>query len=75
METNYYKNKSEKLNKSFLKFLNGLQTTLTTNYGEAKAFAILEKSKVHYPSIITKMPWFRTPMYDELNALVQNPNV
>ena len=69
MKTGHYISKSEKLEKSLKKYLNGLEKLLIQKNGAEKTQSIIEKSKAYYPAIIKKMPFFNTPMYDQLIVL------
>jgi len=69
MITGHYISKSEKLEKSLIKYLNGLNKPLIQKYGVEKTQSIMAKSKEYYPEIIKKMPFFKTPMYDSLIVL------
>ena len=69
MKMDHYINKSEKLQKALNKYLFGLKGDLIHEFGKDKAAAIIENSKIAYPEIILKIPFFDTPMYDSLVVL------
>jgi len=66
LNTGYYINKSVNLSKSLDKYLTKLEKPLVLRYGKSKTNAIILKAKIHYPYIITKIPFVNTPMYDTL---------
>lgn len=69
MKTEYYINKSDKLQKALNKYLSGIKAELIQEYGKERSLAIIENSKLAYPEIILKIPYFNTPMYDSLVML------
>lgn len=69
MILHHYDNKSEKLEKALIKYLHGMEKSLIEKYGSDKTRSIIRQAKASYPEIITKMPFFNTPMYDSLIVL------
>ncbi len=69
MNTGHYNNKTKTLEKSLKKYLKGLEKLLIQKKGIEKTQSIIEKSTACYPDIIKKMPFFNTPMYDQLIVL------
>ena len=69
MKTEYYNDKSVKLEKSLAKYLSKIENTLVRRYGNTKANDIIERATNHYPDIIPKIPFVSTPMYDSLLVL------
>ena len=69
MKTEYYNDKSVKLEKSLAKYLSKIKKTLVRRYGNTKANDIIEQATFHYPDIIPKIPFVSTPMYDSLLVL------
>lgn len=66
MKTNFYTEKTSKLTKGLDKYLLELKKFMIHKYGETRTENILNKAKAYYPSIIEKMPFFKSSMYDEL---------
>ena len=66
MKTNYYIEKTSKLIKGLDKYLVRLRKFMIPKYGETKTDTILNRTKTYYPSIIEKMLFFKSSMYDEL---------
>jgi len=69
MKTEYYNDKSLKLEKSLAKYLNKIKKILVRRYGNTRANDIIEQATNHYPDIIPKIPFVSTPMYDKLLVL------
>ncbi|MFC2113084.1 hypothetical protein ACFLTA_07435 [Bacteroidota bacterium] len=65
MKTEYYNDKSLKLEKSLAKYLNKMKKPLVRRYGNTKANDIIEQATNHYPDIIPKISFVSTPMYDK----------
>ena len=66
MKTGYYNSKSKKLEKSLEKYLQKLEGSLISKYGEPKTASIISNTRTYYSDIIPKIPFVDTPMYDRL---------
>jgi hypothetical protein len=69
MKTGYYNSKSEKLQKSMVKYLMKNENQLINSYGQTVATNLIEGAQNHYPSIIPKIPFVNTLLYDSLLVL------
>ena len=69
MKTEYYNDKSVKLEKSLIKYLNKIEKPLVRRYGKTRANDIIAQAKNHYADIIPKIPFVNTRMYDTLLVL------
>lgn len=69
MKTGYYNSKSDKLQKSMLKYLKKNEKQLIRFYGKSVAINLIEGAQNYYPLIIPKIPFVNTPLYDSLLVL------
>jgi hypothetical protein len=69
VKTEYYNDKSLKLEKSLAKYLRKIRELLIRRYGNTRANDIIERATFYYPAIIPKIPFVSTPMYDSLLVL------
>lgn len=62
----YYIDKSQHLEKPLGRYLGQMRGPLVLRYGQFKADAIVQNAKGYYPEIIPMIPFYSTPMYDQL---------